>query len=129
LAKQWWAGYVRAQADKGEPPLSDFSGFSAALSACVRPLNGSRIAYAELLSLSQGERTMCEYVAVFDLLRSRTFEPLPDSFLVHLFLSGLRADIQPILALQQPTDLAAAVSFAIAFADVQIEIVGHCQGN
>lgn len=53
LAKQWWAGYVRAQADKGEPPLSDFSGFSAALSAYVRPLNGSRIAYAELLSLSQ----------------------------------------------------------------------------
>lgn len=72
---------------------------------------------------------MREYVVAFDLFRSRAFEPLLDSFLVHLFLSGLRADIQPILALQQPTDLAAAVSSAVGFADVQVEIVGHYQGN
>ena len=120
-AQEWWAAEFRARSEEGKKPMSSFEEFSSSLSAHVRPLNGSRVAYAELMSLMQGKLTIRAYVTQFHLLRSRTSSVLPDDFLLHLFLSNLRADLQPILALQQPKDLASAVSFALSYSDAQVE--------
>jgi hypothetical protein len=109
--------------------LQCYSEFSASLSTYVRPLNGSRVAYEELLTFVQGELPIRAYVTQFRLLQSRTSSVFPDDFLLHLFLGNMRADHQPILALQQPQNLDAAISLSLSYSDAQLEITGQICGK
>ena len=105
------------------PAFRTFAEFSASLSTFLRPLNGARASYEELLGFRQGKLLTRAYVTAFDRLRSRVTGALPDVFLLHLFMRGLRADLQPSIALQQPADLATACSLAISLADAEMEAV------
>jgi hypothetical protein len=105
------------------PAFRTFDEFSASLSTFLRPLNGARASYEELLGFRQGKLLTRAYVTAFDRLRSRVSDVLPDGFLMHLFMRGLREDLQPSIALQQPANLATACSLAISLADAQMESV------
>ena len=106
--------------DASVPELGSWKQFLAELTAMLRPLDPTRRHFEDLLSLRQGKLGIRTYVMQFHSIRSKLLEPLPDNFLVFLFMRHLLPELRAGLATEDPKDLGAAFALAIAFADAQI---------
>ena len=106
-ARLWW----NALGSEGKRAISSAEQLAAAMRARFQPITAAHTARVQLDKLQQGSRSINEYIADFQRLRTRLPSMAEDDAL-HAFKRGLRADISSELRKQRVTTLADAIDLA-----------------
>jgi hypothetical protein len=106
-ARLWW----NALGSKGKQAITGVAPLAAALRARFQPVTAAHTARVQLDKLAQGSRSINEYIADFQRLRTR-LPGMAEEDALHAFRRGLRNDIAGELRKQRVTSLTDAISLA-----------------
>jgi len=106
-ARQWW----NALGASGKAAVKTTDALAQAMRARFQPITAAHTARVQLDKLAQGPRSVNEYIADFQRLRTRLPNMAEDDAL-HAFKRGLRSDIAQDLRKQRVATLADAISLA-----------------
>jgi hypothetical protein len=106
-ARLWW----NALGSEGKRAIVGVGSLAAALRARFQPITAAHTARVQLDKLQQGSRSINDYIADFQRLRTRLPTMAEDDAL-HAFKRGLRSDIASELRKQRVATLEDAISLA-----------------
>jgi len=109
-ALAWWQLLKKSEARGGEEAPATWAAFQAALATRFQPINAERVAREQLMSLRQSGG-VAAYAARFQQLLLKVVD-LPEAHLVHMFIAGLKPDVQKELRIRDPAALAEAITTA-----------------
>ena len=106
-ARLWW----NALGSEGKRAIAGVAPLAAALRTRFQPITAAHTARVQLDKLVQGTRSINEYIADFQRLRTR-LPSMAEEDALHAFKRGLRGDIAGELRKQRVASLADAISLA-----------------
>ncbi|MDR3741048.1 MAG: retrotransposon gag domain-containing protein, partial [Terracidiphilus sp.] len=106
-ALQWWLALTAAQQDA----LTDPTALAAALRARFQPVTAARVAREQLDHLQQGNRSVNDYIADFQRLRTQ-LPSMAEEDALHAFERGLRRDLAEKLRVQGVSSVQEAIAMA-----------------
>jgi len=106
-ARQWWNALGAA----GKASVMTTDALAQAMRARFQPITAAHTARVQLDKLAQGSRSVNEYIADFQRLRTR-LPDMAEADALHAFKRGLRGEIAQDLRKQRVATLADAISLA-----------------